>query len=541
MRIRAKGHEKMNDSSRAQEPVFAFLADPTSHGGQQVRRIDTHAGVVFLAGERALKIKRAVKFPFLDYSTLEKRRAACEAELEVNRPFAPELYRRVLPITRGPDGRLELDGGGEPVEWAVEMRRFDENRTLDRLAEQGQIDDALADRLGRVVAAMHARAPMVDFAAWLAKLTEIVEQNAAAFREFPDLFSADAATALDGAARASLDRLRPLLAARGRRGLVRRGHGDLHLGNIALIDGRPLPFDAIEFDAMIASGDVFYDLAFLLMDLVERGLARPANVLLNRYLLEAGRMEDLDGLAALPFFMSVRAAIRAKVVAAQMRHADAERRTMLAGSAKIYFALAARLLARAPPVLVAIGGLSGTGKSALARALAPFLAPMPGAVIVRSDVERKLLFGVDEAQRLPEEAYRAEVNAKVYGEISRKAAQVVSANHSAIADAVYARADERSAIAGVAARAGVQFRGLFLVADLGTRLKRIGGRAGDASDADQAVARRQEEYSPGEVDWIRIDASGTFGDTLNKACAAVGCDPPAMRQGTAPSAAHELR
>src|SRR6516164_8612054 len=138
----------MNDP-RSQEPVFALLSDPATHDGQPVKRIDTHAGIVFLAGARAFKVKRAVRFPFLDYSTLPRRKAACEAELRVNRPFAPEIYRRVMGITREPDGALKLDGAGAAVEWAVEMHRFDENATLDRLAAAGKIDAALSDALGR--------------------------------------------------------------------------------------------------------------------------------------------------------------------------------------------------------------------------------------------------------------------------------------------------------------------------------------------------------------------------------------------------------
>jgi hypothetical protein len=298
-----------------------------------------------------------------------------------------------------------------------------------------------------------------------------------------------------------------------------------------LIDGRPLPFDAIEFDPMIAAGDVLYDLAFLLMDLVERGLKRPANLVLNRYLSQTGRDEDLDGLAALPLFMSLRAAIRAKVVAAQMRHADTGRRMELGESAKVYFDLALRLLAPPSPVLVAIGGLSGTGKSTLTRALAPYLAPEPGAVIARSDVERKKLFGVDETERLPEEAYGADVNATVYARVYDKADRVLAARSSAIADAVFARADERAAIADVATRNGARFHGIFLVADLDQRLERIGGRVSDASDADTSVVRWQDRQPLDDIDWVRIDASGSIEDTLKKACAAVGCElPPTQRQ-----------
>src|SRR5690242_6803868 len=153
-----------------QAEVFAALADPATHGGETVKRIDTHAAAVFLAGPSAYKMKRAVRYPFLDFSTLEKRKAACEAELTVNRPYAPQLYRRVLPITREPDGALALDGAGTPVEWAVEMVRFDESATLDHLADAGKIDLGLAETLAHIVAAAHERALTAAPAPWIARL-----------------------------------------------------------------------------------------------------------------------------------------------------------------------------------------------------------------------------------------------------------------------------------------------------------------------------------------------------------------------------------
>lgn len=494
-----------------QQSVLDFLADPATHGGAAVTRIDTHAASVFLAGNRALKIKRAVRFPFLDFSSLAKRKAACEAELAVNRAFAPQLYRRVVPIARGADGRLALDGPGEPAEWAVEMARFDERRTLDRLAGEGRIDPALADRLGRAVADAHAAARPVRDCQFAAALGEVVAQNDAELRGFPALFDAGAVAALTRRARDDLARVAPLLDAREREGLVRRCHGDLHLGNIVLIEDRPVLFDAIEFDERIATADVLYDLAFLLMDLCGRTLHAAANVVLNRYLAETRRDSDLDALAALPLFLSTRAAIRAKVTA--------ERRTQDAAGARAYFALACRLLSPSAPRLVAIGGLSGTGKSALARALAPEIAPAPGAVVLRSDQQRKALFGVAETARLPAAAYTEAATAQVYAALAGKARRVLAAGHSAIVDAVFARAGERTGIEAAAGRA--PFTGLFLTADLATRLARIGGRVADASDADAAVARQQDQYDLGRLAWPELDASGTPDETLARALAAL--------------------
>ena len=512
-------------SDDAQQAVFAFLADPATHRAdldrRAVKRIDTHAAVVFLAGDRALKVKRAVRFPFLDYSTLDKRKAACEAELAVNRTFAPDIYRGVVAITRETDGRFSLGGKGTPVEWAVDMRRFDEEATLDCLADKHGIDLATAGALAHVVAVAHETAPVAEATPWLAALATYLDQNAAAFAEVPKLFPADAAQALDRASRVALARVTPLLEARGARGLIRRGHGDLHLGNVALIDGKPVPFDAIEFDPLIATGDVLYDLAFLLMDLTERKLDAAANVVLNRYLAEARRDDDLDALAALPLFISLRASIRAKVTAAKIANVTPSERDGVASAAATYFRLAVASIAPPPPRLVAVGGLSGTGKSVLARMLAPKLLPAPGAVILRSDVERKALFGIAETEKLPAEAYAPEVTARVYAALAAKAGRAVAAGHSALIDAVFARADERASAAQAAKASGVPFRGLFLSADLDTRLARVGGRTRDASDADAKVALAQESYAIGALDWAEVDASGSPDDTLARAEAAL--------------------
>jgi hypothetical protein len=447
---------------------------------------------------------------------LDKRKAACEAELAINRKFTPQLYRRLVPITRDGYGPLALEGAGEPVEWSVEMARFDEDRTLDRLAARGELDERLLAKLAVAVAAMHERAEPLEPGPWIAALEQFIGNNTSIFRRHPELFGETALIDLERQSLAALKRLRPLLIERGNQGLIRRGHGDLHLGNIAVLDGEPVAFDALEFDPVIASGDLLYDLAFLLMDLIEFDRRAGANQVLNGYYAAARRNADCDGIAAVPFFMSLRAAIRAMTTASRLDVTN----EMIARSARRYFDLASKLLTPVKPRLLGLGGLSGTGKTVLARSLAPSIAPAPGALVLRSDVERKTLYGAGEHERLPSNAYRAEVSERVYRIIIDKAVRVARAGHSAIVDAVLARAEERAALETAAAAAGVEFHGLFLAADLTTRLQRVGERAGDASDANTEVAREQEEYVTGFVTWSHIDAAGSPAQTLANARAA---------------------
>ena len=497
-----------------QQQVLDFLDGSSFGPAKGGKRIDTHASMVFLGADRALKIKRAVRLPFLDYSTLEKRKRACEEELRVNAGNAPELYRRVVAITRSSDGAFEIDGTGTPVEWAVEMTRFDDNQSLDRVAVSKIIEPPLATDVADAILRSHVHAPRADGESWLASIRPIIERNTVKFRSVRGL-DAVAVDRLDAASRDAATTLQPLLGQRAGQGFVRRCHGDLHLANIALVDGRPLLFDAIEFDPVIATTDVLYDLAFTLMDLIHFNQAAAANTVFNRYLAGAGD-EGLDGLRLLPLFLSVRAAIRAHVLFVKSEYAGGNDDAVWR-EAKRYFDLAGRLIAPKPPLLVAIGGLSGTGKSVLARGLAGLIEPPPGAVIVRSDVVRKHLFGVGEATVLPESAYRPDTAERVYDVLSSTARRVLAQGCSVVLDAAYLLEAERMEIEGLAATHGIRFVGLFLTADLATRLARIEQRKGDASDATRNVALQQETFAIGAVNWHMIDASGTPDQSLHSA------------------------
>ena len=310
----------------SQRAVIDFLSKASSYGAatEPVDIIETHVSLLFLVGDRAYKLKRAVKLPYLDFSTAEQRRAACEAELALNRRTASYLYLEVRALTRDADGGVGFGSEGPTVDWVVVMRRFDRAALFDELAKTHRLNASLMTGLADHIAAFHQAAePRPGYAGAVA-LGAVIETNHACLMAARE--AGFAAERIIEVRQRSLERLAAvgaLLDRRAAAGKVRRGHGDLHLRNVCLFEGKPTLFDCLEFSDELASVDVLYDLAFLLMDLEHRGLADFANLVLNRYLDVTG--ED-DGLAAMALFLSLRAAIRAHVTGAAMEWARSRRR-----------------------------------------------------------------------------------------------------------------------------------------------------------------------------------------------------------------------
>jgi hypothetical protein len=499
----------------AQGEIIAFLRRPASYGLAEsvVETVETHISIVFLAGECAYKLKRAVKYAYLDFLTPELRRAACEAELTLNRRTAPELYLEVRAIGRRSDGTIGWGGDGAPLDWVVVMRRFEQRHLLDEMARAGGLSAPLMLDLAARIAGFHREAePRSDHGGG-AVMAEVAETNLRILRERRAAgFAEGEIDTLQARIRQELARCAALLDERRAHGKVRLCHGDLHLRNICLYDGKPVLFDALEFSEAIASVDVLYDLAFLLMDLEHRGARDLANLALNRYL---DLTDEDDGLAAMPLFLALRAVIRGHVIATAPEHGRGSREPATAfAEARRYAGEAAAMLCPAPPRLVAIGGLSGSGKSSLALRLAPQLRVAPGARVLRSDVLRKRRFGLMPEEKLPPDAYRPEVTALVYRELCERAATALRAGYAAVIDAVALREDERRAFAAAAEAAGVPFTGLWLDAPPDAMRARIGIRQADASDASVEVLDQQLQADPGILDWRRIDASGGLDATV---------------------------
>ena len=505
MKATATGEKRSLDT---QSEVTAFLM---GIGGPGMRRIDTHAASIFLGADRAWKLKRAVRFAYLDFTTPERRRAALEAELTLNRRTAPTLYIAVHPVTRDSAGALSLNGSGSVADWVLEMRRFPDGALLSDQADAGKLDASRLMRLAARIEAFHQDAQVAMPMDAAASFRKVIEDNAASMAAFPELLEPQQRNALTVRQLSLCDSLAGLIRTRSQEGRVRQGHGDLHLGNIALVDGEPTLFDCLEFSDELAQVDVLYDLSFLIMDLWHRGLRHGANIVFNHYLDHSA--VDETGIELLPLFLSVRAAIRAHVHAAQSMRCG--RNLQIAAQARDYLAFAQAILAPAPPRLLAMGGLSGSGKSTLARRVGHLLGRLPGARILRSDVVRKQLVGIAPETRLPRHHYSPEAAGKVYQRLNELADDAIRQGSAVIVDAVFADEGERARVEGVAQTAPVAFDGIWLNASEAKRSARIASRAPDASDADVTVARAQADYAVGNLGrWRQIDAGGTIENSL---------------------------
>ncbi len=489
--------------------VVTFLSAPETYGlsGEAVGIEETHAAMVFLAGQHAYKIKKPVKLPYLDFSSLERRKEICVRELEINRPFAPELYLGIVTITRQPDGSLQLDGNGEPVEWAVHMRRFQREQMLDHLADLHGIDNTLAGAIAAMTDRLHALAPMSKSEDGVAPVKRVVDQLTSKFSGNPNIFEPALANEFAARAEEHLYAAAATLNERAAQGFIRRCHGDLHLANMVLLDGKLIAFDALEFDDSLATIDTFYDLAFLLMDLIWHRHTDAANGVLNGYLQLRDHFGELTGLSALRLFMAMRAGVRGLVAADRLAGADSTHVAQARADATDHLAFANDLLVPATSHVVAIGGVSGTGKSTLARALAGQISPAPGAIHLRTDAIRKQAAHLPLTSRLDSAHYTPAARALIYDQLLEATQAVCTAGWPVIADAVFLDPAQRQSIAGAAAQCGAGFTGFWLMAPEDLLKQRVRARTGDASDATSDVVTAQLATGPGEVDWHEIDAS----------------------------------
>jgi len=521
--------------------VESFLATPAAYGLSAdtiVERIETHISVIFLAGPNAYKLKKRVDLVYLDFTTLDARHNACEQELKLNRRTAPQLYLDIVPVTEADDGLALGEGaGGTIIDWVVKMTRFDQSDLLSQMADRGELTVAMVEKLARQLEQFHKHAEVSQTDGGQARFAEILESNRKNFDPFiGQVYPLKLIDRLGHLYAETLEALSELIEERRTAGWVRHCHGDLHLNNVVCLNGEPVPFDCIEFNDEFARIDTLYDLAFLLMDLAFRAkedhrLAVQANAALNAY-LQAQTPDDLSetlsGLRALPFFMSIRASVRSHVSARMSRGENGDA-PALDDLALAYAEFAKDLLRERKARLYAIGGLSGTGKTTIARLLAPELGGVVGAVHLRTDVIRKRLAGVADAERLSSDAYTREASDRVYAEMARLAGIALDAGQTVICDAVFAKPIERTLIEQVATSRSIPFEGIWLTAPaklLESRVERRSEAGLDASDADVGIVRQQLSYDVGDLNWTVVETAEAPEAVLSSVHAALNLTPP---------------
>ncbi len=465
---------------------------------QPVEIVETHISWVLLAGDFAWKIKKAVDFGFLDFSSLDKRRFYCAEELRLNQRLAPRLYLDVVPLC-GSAAAPQLGGEGAALEFAVKMRRFPAAARLDVMLQQGALQSAHIDALARRIADFHrtaARAaPDSPFGA-AAAVRQPVRQNFEQIRprldQAADLQRLDALQAWSDS---EFLRLKAEFAKRKEHGGVRECHGDLHLANLALFEGEITPFDCIEFNENLRWIDVISEIAFLAMDLHDRRRPDFAWRLLNSYLEQSG---DYAGAAVLPYYLAYRALVRAKV--AVLGAAERFLKGAALNQCREYLALAETFTRRMRPFILITHGLSGSGKTTLAGELAIRL----GAIRIRSDVERKRLFGLEATARSHSEIggglYTEDAHRLTYRKLAELAQAIAGASFTVIVDAAFLRRSERGIFRDMAEKLGAGFAILDLQAPpeiLRQRIEQREERGEDASEANLAVLRRQLTYDEG--------------------------------------------
>ncbi len=480
------------------DTMRAFLKNPSHYeGGGTVTLHETHGAWVGVGGNIAIKVKKPVLFPYMDYSTPEKRRDLCFREMTLNQRTAPHLYREIRMIAQHPDGTLffTTDPSDAVVDYAIVMNRFDDHRLL---SEQSSFSEDLCERLAARIADFHKHEAPLSGIDGYAMMVGVVQGNDGCFSAYPNALPQNQTRALTEYCLRALEAHKNLLQARSAH-FLKQCHGDLYLKNIYVdTDGQPVLFDCIEFNDAFAQIDTAYDLAFLLMDVKFRGMAREGFCIQHAYVRKTG---DMEGLLLMPVFMAIRAAIRSHVsLAIAQGITDAGAKEGFLRDAKAYLDLALSLVSPKKGSVTAFGGYAGSGKTTLAHAL----AEKTGAVLVSSDDLRKHMHGAAVTETLPQTAYTDEKNRAVYDRLQTLAMGLAQTGQNVVLDATFLREEGREALAEQLTKAGIAFRGFWVQAPDDLAEARMDQRTGDASDATSEVRRRQKQSDVGAITWPHL-------------------------------------
>lgn len=505
-----------------QSSIIEALSRPETYGLKSSHKVyvkETNISELFLTGEKAYKLKRGIKYPYVDYSTPEKRLLACEKEMRICDIFAPGLCLGVEKVVADRKGRVMLgkncpEPAPEVLDYVLVMHEFTEEMLFDHMADKGDLDRFEMMDTAEAIFSAHQKAAPTMRRKGAEIISGRIQENNMMLRSFvPDIFDAEDIDALESNQLKELETNEKLLNNRCEEGQIRWCHGDLTLRNIAMWDGKVTLFNPIEFNDDLAQIDVLYDFAFLLIDMESKGLRRLASILFNHYMAFSA---DWEGIPALPLFLSCRAAVNAYVFAQRsVEVKDRHESNLLANKAYEHLVIARRFLDREKPILIACGGLSGSGKSRIGREVAPFVGRPPGAVILRDDVLRKNMYNMQLEEFLDESAYTPENEAKVFDKLCEECRRVLKTGQSVVADALFHDEKHRQKIEELAREMKVGFQGIWADAPLEVRVQRVASRVRNPSDVKTAdVLERQLDIDVGYISWEKIDTSGERMATL---------------------------
>ena len=467
------------------QPPFPVSAD-------EIEVIETHISSVLLTGDYAYKFKKPVDFGFLNFTSLDARKHFCEEELRLNSRLAPSIYLEVVTITGTPENP-SINGEGEAFEYAVKMRQFDQSELLDQKQKAGELTADLINDIAVQMAEFHQTAATAAADSVFGKPSSIyapMEQN---FRQLEELISDEDKLAqlvrIENWTKNTFGELSELLDSRGKDGAIRECHGDIHLGNITLLDGQVTIFDGIEFNDEFRWIDVMSELAFITMDLIDRGEVELANLLVNQYLEKSG---DYAGVPLLRFYQVYRAMVRAKIASFRLAdpHLDEATRTEVLTQYQSYADLAERFASNSAPQLILMHGVSASGKSTISNVIAQKL----GAIRIRSDVERKRLFNALEttsADDIESGIYSQEASETTYEHLLTSTQTLLQSGLSVVVDAAFLKYDQRYPFLQMAADHNLNFHVVNNECDVSTLRQRLADRKNDVSDADESVLEHQ--------------------------------------------------
>lgn len=464
-----------------------------AHPVKKCELIETHASWVVLTGTFAYKIKKPIDLGFLDFSTLEKRRFCCEEELRLNRRLAPEIYLGLAPVFGSPE-QPEWAGNGNAIEYAVKMVQFPQEAQLDRALISGNLPPQHIDAFARRIAGFHQQiavaGPESDYGNPDHIRKPVLDNFHQIRKHIPEGKMLEPLAELEDWTRTGLHALAPVFLRRKSEGCIRECHGDLHLRNLAWINDSPVVFDCIEFNPDLRWIDVISDAAFLVMDLQDRGQPHLGQRFLNLYLEHTG---DYQGLSVLPFYLTYRALVRAKVNAILARQPGAGKKQQAEAEKDFcnYLKFAKRHAGPGRPRLIITHGLSASGKSTLTQPLIEHIE----AIRIRSDVERKRLHGMQPEAGSHTAAgqgmYHDEATERTYARLAELAGMILDSKYSVIVDAAFLKTHQRRQFQRLAAEKQVPFRILNCMTSPETLRRRIVERPKDVSDADLAVLEHQ--------------------------------------------------